>query len=112
MSRYDEYIPDLTERYPEGLRGRDMFEPYDVEAEIWAEMEREYRKEQEREIERITRNGYSIIKQCDDGWTFAENNNELFLCIIKGGKITRIDDIARNTPENRASMLETWEELA
>ena len=104
----DCYIPDLTERFPEGLDGVDMFAPRDWESAAWAEMEREYQKDQEREIERITRNGYEIIKQTLDGWTLAESGGDLILFIInpKSGEIESIYDRAKDKPENRESMLE------
>ncbi len=34
------YIPDLTERYPEGFDGVDMLAPRDPEYEFWKAMER------------------------------------------------------------------------
>lgn len=42
------YIPDLTERYPEGFNGVDMFESYDPEYEMWAALEREYYENERR----------------------------------------------------------------
>jgi hypothetical protein len=33
------YIPDLTERYPEGFGGVDMYEPRDPEYEFWKAVE-------------------------------------------------------------------------
>ncbi len=38
MKRYiqsSQYIPDLTERFPEGLEGRDLTEPRDAEDAFW-----------------------------------------------------------------------------
>lgn len=34
-----DYIPDLTERFPEGLDGVDMWEPRNPEYEMWAALE-------------------------------------------------------------------------
>lgn len=36
----DCYIPDLTERCPEGFDGVDMYEPRDLEYEFWKAVER------------------------------------------------------------------------
>ena len=38
----DCYIPDLTERFPEGFDGPDMYEPYDPEYAMWEALERDY----------------------------------------------------------------------
>ena len=38
----NDYVPDLTERYPEGFGGADIFEPYDPEYAMWEAMERDY----------------------------------------------------------------------
>lgn len=38
------YIPDLTERYPEGFNGVDMYAPRDLEYEAWEAMERDYQE--------------------------------------------------------------------
>ena len=38
----DQYIPDMTERYPEGLNGHDMYDPYDPEEQMWDSMADEY----------------------------------------------------------------------
>lgn len=112
----DTYIPDLTERFPEGLDGVDMLAPRDWEAAAWEEMERDCRECERLEIEKITRAGYEIIKQTADGWTFAKCNEQivrnLMLCTIENGEIITIYDSARNTPENLDSMLETWQEIA
>lgn len=111
----DCYIPDLTERYPEGFNGVDMFEPYDPEAAAWEAMEREYKEEERREFERITeqmrREGYTIIKQGADGWTFAESGDTLILCTIKNGEVVNIFDSAKDLPENREYMLGLWQEI-
>ena len=48
----DCYIPDLTERFPEGFGGVDMFEPRDPEYEFWCaveEADRLYWEELERD---------------------------------------------------------------
>lgn len=45
-----QYIPDLTERFPEGFDGVDLTDSYfpsegcysDVESSMWDELEREY----------------------------------------------------------------------
>ena len=110
----DCYIPDLTERYPEGLDGVDMFEPYDIEAVMWSDMEKQYEQDQKRQIEQITRAGFELIEQTADGWTFAESDGDLILLLIdtKTGEIIRIDDRAKDRPENRESMFETWQEIA
>lgn len=112
----DVYIPDMTERYPEGLNGVDMFAPYDWEADAWDELEREYQEAERQEIENITRAGYEVIKQTADGWTLARCadtiRRNLILCVIKGGEIISLYDSARNNPDNLASMLETWQEIA
>ena len=63
----DCYIPDLTERYPEGFRGVDMFEPFDIESKMWDDLEREYRESERANIEHITRKGYKVIKQDGNG---------------------------------------------
>ena len=53
-----QYIPDLTERFPEGFDGVDLTDTYfpssrmSDEAMMWADMEREYRQEQKAERER------------------------------------------------------------
>lgn len=107
----DCYIPDLTERYPEGLDGVDMFKPYDPEAEMWDAMERDYREQEQRTIERISRTGYTIIKQDADGWTFAENDEDLILCTIKDNTIVYLYDVAKNIPENRDFLIGLWEEM-
>lgn len=108
------YIPDLTERYPEGFNGVDMFEPYDIEAAMWADMERQYKEDERREIERINRAGFKVIEQDFSGWTFAETDERLILFNIdpKSGEIKSIYDSARNKPENRKSMFETWQEIS
>ena len=110
----DCYIPDMTERFPEGLDGVDMFAPRDWEAAAWAEMERDCREAERQEIEQITRAGFEVIKQTPDGWTLAKSGDYLYLFIIdpQTGELIRIDDRAKDRPENRDSMLETWEELA
>ena len=36
------YIPDLTERFPEGFDGPDMYEPYNPEYAMWEAMEKDY----------------------------------------------------------------------
>ena len=108
----DVYIPDLTERYPEGLDGVDMFAPRDLEAAAWDAMERDYRESERQEIERITRAGFEVIKQTADGWTLAECGDKLVLCIIENGDIISLYDVAGNNPENRESMTRTWEETA
>ena len=41
------YIPDLTERYPEGFDGVDMYEPRDPEYEFWKAVEEIDRQERE-----------------------------------------------------------------
>ena len=43
----DCYIPDLTERYPEGFGGIDMWEPRDPEYEFWCAVEEAERQEVE-----------------------------------------------------------------
>lgn len=108
----DYYIPDLTERYPEGLDGVDMFEPYDIEARLWDDLEREYRESERANIEQINRKGYTVIEQTGDGWTFAESDGVLALFTITGGQITSLYDIAIDRLDNRESMLETWREIA
>ena len=110
----DCYIPDLTERYPEGFDGVDMFAPLDWESVAWAEMEREYQEDQQQQIEQITRAGFEVIEQTADGWTFAESDGDLILLLIdtKTGEIIRIDDRAKDRPENRDSMHKTWQEIA
>ena len=43
MKRYirsGQYIPDLTERFPEGLDGPDMYEPRDPEEAFWDMVDR------------------------------------------------------------------------
>ena len=45
---YDNYIPDLTERYPEGLDGVDTLEPYDPEYAMWDALEKEYYENERR----------------------------------------------------------------
>lgn len=45
------YIPDLTERFPEGFDGVDMFEPRDPEYEFWKTVEEAERAEREDEPE-------------------------------------------------------------
>lgn len=106
----DCYIPDLTERYPEGLDGVDMFEPYDIEARMWDDLEREYRESERANIEQITRKGYKIIKQDEDGFTFAESDGYLILCTIKGGEIISLDDMAKDLPLNRQYISELFDE--
>ena len=109
-----DYIPDMTERYPEGLDGVDMFAPRDLEALAWAELDREYHEAERQQIEEITRAGYEIIKQTADGWTLAESGGFLLLFIIDplSGEIVSLYDGARNNPENLESMIESWEESA
>lgn len=111
---YDSYIPDMTERFPEGLDGVDMFAPRDWEAAAWAEMEREYHEAEKQEIEQITRAGFEVIRQTVDGWTLAKSGDYLYLFIInpETGEIIRIDDRAKDRPDNRESMLKTWQEIA
>ena len=41
------HIPDLTERYPEGFGGVDMYEPYDPEYEFWKTVEQAEQMERE-----------------------------------------------------------------
>ena len=41
------YIPDLTERFPEGFGGVDMCEPRDPEYEFWCAVEEAERQERE-----------------------------------------------------------------
>ena len=110
----DCYIPDLTERFPEGLNGVDMFEPYDIESKMWADMERQYKEDERRAIEQISRAGFEVIKQTADGWTLAKSGDYLYLFIIdpETGEIIRVDDRAKDRPDNRDIMLETWEEIA
>lgn len=107
----DYYIPDLTERYPEGFDGVDMFAPRDLEAAAWADMEREYRESERQEIERITREGYEVIEQGSDGWTLAESGGVVFLGTIKNGQIEWLYDTAKNTPENRDSLYRLWQDM-
>ena len=38
----DQYIPDMAERFPEGMDGPDMYEPYDPEVAMWNSMRNEY----------------------------------------------------------------------
>ena len=38
----DQYIPDMTERFPEGLNGVDMYQSHDPEDQMWSSMEDEY----------------------------------------------------------------------
>ena len=106
----DYYIPDLTERYPEGLDGVDMFEPYDIEARMWDDLEREYRESERANIERITRKGYKVIKQDESGFTFAECEGDLILCTIRGGQIVSLEDIARDNPSNRQYISDLFDE--
>lgn len=42
------YIPDLTERYPEGFDGEERYVPYDPEYAMWEAMERDYYEAEER----------------------------------------------------------------
>lgn len=108
------YIPDLTERFPEGLNGVDMFEPYDIEAKMWADMERQYKEDERKAIEQINRAGFEVIEQAENGWTLAESNGDLILFTInpKSGEIESIYDQAKDRPKNRESMLESWREFA
>ena len=108
------YIPDLTERFPEGLDGVDMFEPYDIESKMWADLERQYKEDERRHIEQITRAGFNVIEQTPNGWTFAESKGDLILFTIdpQSGEITSVYDSAKDRPENRESMLESWQEIA
>jgi len=52
MKRYvksGQYIPDLTERFPEGFNGRDLSEPRDPEDDFWDLVDRtEQPKRQDR----------------------------------------------------------------
>lgn len=113
---YDTYIPDMTERFPEGLDGVDMCAPRDLEALAWAELDREYREAERQQIEDITRAGYEVIKQTADGWTLAKCadtiRRSLILCFIEKGEIVSVYDSANNDPENLAHMLEIWQEVA
>lgn len=43
---YTDYIPDLTERYPEGFRS---YSYYDEECEAWDALEKEYWENVEKE---------------------------------------------------------------
>ena len=106
----DCYIPDLTERYPEGFRGVDMFEPFDIEAKMWDDLEREYRESERANIEHITRKGYKVIKQDATGFTFAECEGDLILCTIRGGEIVSLEDIARDNPANRQYISDLFDE--
>ena len=107
-----DYIPDLTERYPEGFDGVDMYAPRDLEAKAWAEFTREYEEAKREALERYNRESYSIISQTDDGWTFMETNGgELLLCTVKDGQITDVYDNGKNIPENRVSMAGLWDEI-
>ena len=44
MMRDFTYIPDITERFPEGFNGVDMLAPRDIEYEMWDAMERDYQE--------------------------------------------------------------------
>lgn len=43
-----DYIPDLTERYPEGFGGIDTLEPRDLEYEAWDDFTRCFEEEEKR----------------------------------------------------------------
>lgn len=109
----DCYIPDLTERYPEGLDGVDMYAPRDLEAEAWESFEREFRKAEQEAIDRYNEEGYRIIEQDADGWTFAETKSGeyLLLCTIENGQIIDLYDHSKNNPKNREFMQGLWNEM-
>ena len=48
MKRYvrTQYIPDLTERFPEGLDGPDMYEPRDPEEAFWKTVDEAEQKDE------------------------------------------------------------------
>ena len=46
------YIPDLTERYPEGFRS---YSDHDAEYDAWKEMEREYWENERRNANEDTK---------------------------------------------------------
>lgn len=99
------YIPDMTERYPEGLDGVDMYAPYDAEAKAWDDFERQFREEEQRTLDYFNNHHLDILKQDSNGWTLAEakdeyGNDNLLLCTIKNGQIIDIEDMARNIPAN------------
>jgi hypothetical protein len=45
------YIPDLTERYPEGFGGVDMCDPRDIEYEMWCSFIEDFEKAEKDEKE-------------------------------------------------------------
>jgi hypothetical protein len=64
----EEYIPDLTQRYPEGFDGESAYRtPWDDEYRAWDDLSRQ-QKEEEEEFERLKKSAkYKLIREYDDG---------------------------------------------
>lgn len=113
----DCYIPDLTERFPEGFSGVDMCAPYDAELAAWESFERSYREQEQKALERFNRQPREIIKQDANGWTLARvtdafGNKNLLLCTIKEGKIIDVEDMAKDTPSTIEGIPDNIETLS
>lgn len=63
----EEYIPDITQRYPEGFNGESAYRtPWDDEYRAWDELSRQ-QKEEEEEFERLKKTAkYKLIREYDD----------------------------------------------
>lgn len=63
----EEYIPDLTQRYPEGFNGESAYRtPWDDEYRAWDELSRQ-QKEEEEEFERLKKTAkYKLIREYGD----------------------------------------------
>lgn len=68
----EEYIPDLTQRYPEGFDGDSPYRYEDDEYRAWDDYTRWY-KEEEKRYEELKKNAkYRLIREWEDGTTEDE----------------------------------------
>ena len=81
----DCYIPDLTERYPEGFDGVDMYERYNPEYEMWKALEMETKCERYEVVETCPYCGNENVYQWNVGFdgymaTCKECGKTIHLC--------------------------------
>lgn len=84
---YSNRIPDITERYPEGMDGIDMCAPRDPEYEFWKTVDEAEKQEQiewevascEYTVEIYTENGdherqVDVLDTYEEAMSYTENN--------------------------------------
>ena len=102
------YIPDMTERFPEGMDGIDMYEPRDPEYDFWRDVElAEEAEHMEMELEKekdMTNEKYNCLwyddRYCNGRWCKGCNDyepcdsalNKLIKNMINKGILFRNED--------------------